>query len=181
MVSILFFTWAAEARHMSTDDYRRLALYIVARCAAYNVFWILAGDYQAYFYEPALYREIGKAVDAADPFDHPISIHPADDFVNREFAKESWLSYVMHQLRDAGEFLADSTAFTTNPWSTANTVITCRKACIRITAFATTPLTFEPAAGRFFQPAVISSPALAALFSIPTGIMAMIPASIIRR
>jgi hypothetical protein len=108
MVSILFFTWAAEARHMSTDDYRRLALYIVARCAAYNVFWILAGDYQAYFYEPALYREIGKAVDAADPFDHPISIHPADDFVNREFAKESWLSYVMHQLRDAGEFLADS-------------------------------------------------------------------------
>jgi hypothetical protein len=108
MVSILFFSWAAEIRHMSTEQYRRLAMYLVARYAAYNVFWILAGDYQAYFYQPDLYRQIGQAVAAADPYDHPISIHPADDFVNREFAKESWLSYVMHQLRDAGEFLADS-------------------------------------------------------------------------
>jgi len=108
VVSILFFSWAAEIRHMSTEQYRRLALYLVARYAAYNVFWILAGDYQAYFYQPDLYRQIGQAVAAADPYDHPISIHPADDFVNREFGKESWLSYVMHQLRDAGEFLADS-------------------------------------------------------------------------
>ncbi len=111
MVSILFFTWAHELTKMSPEDYQRLALYIVARYAAYNVFWVLAGDYQAYFYEPALYRQIGKTVAAADPFDHPISIHPADDYVNREFAKEPWLSYVMHQLRDAGEFLADSIRF----------------------------------------------------------------------
>jgi hypothetical protein len=111
MVSILFFTWAAEARNMSIGQYQRLALYIVSRGAAYNVFWVLAGDYQAYFYEPPLYRQIGAAVAAADPFDHPISIHPADGFVNREFASEPWLSYIMHQLRDAGEFLADSVRF----------------------------------------------------------------------
>jgi hypothetical protein len=111
MVSILFFTWAAEARNMSVDQYRRLALYIVSRCAAYNVFWVLVGDYQAYYYEPPVYRQIGEAVAAADPFDHPISIHPADSFVNREFANEPWLSYLMHQLRDAGEFLADSIRF----------------------------------------------------------------------
>jgi Protein of unknown function (DUF4038)/Domain of unknown function (DUF5060)/Purple acid Phosphatase, N-terminal domain len=111
MVSILFFTWAHEIAKMSTADYQRLALYIVSRYAAYNVFWILAGDYQVYFYEPELYRQVGNAVAAADPFDHPISIHPADGYVNREFAKEPWLSYVMHQLRDAGEFLADSIRF----------------------------------------------------------------------
>jgi hypothetical protein len=111
MVSILFFTWAHEVKKMSEEDYRRLALYIVSRYAAYNVFWILAGDYQAYYNEPQLYRRIGNAVAAADPFDHPISIHPADDYVNREFANEPWLSYVMHQLRDAGEFLADSIRF----------------------------------------------------------------------
>ncbi len=111
MVSILFFTWAHELTRMSSEDYQRLALYMVARYAAYNVFWVLAGDYQAYFYEPDLYRHIGKTVAAADPFDHPISIHPADDYVNREFAKEPWLGYVMHQLRDAGEFLADSIRF----------------------------------------------------------------------
>lgn len=111
MISILFFTWSHEIAKMSSEDYQRLALYIVARYAAYNVFWVLAGDYQAYFYEPARYRQIGKAVAVADPFDHPISIHPADDDVNREFAKEPWLSYVMHQLRDAGEFLADSIRF----------------------------------------------------------------------
>jgi hypothetical protein len=111
MVSILFFTWSHEIRKMTAADYQRLALYIVSRYAAYDVFWILAGDYQAYFYEPALYRQVGKAVAAADPYDHPISIHPADDFVNREFAEEPWLSYVMHQLRDAGEFLADSIRF----------------------------------------------------------------------
>jgi hypothetical protein len=108
VASILFFSWAAEIRHMSTEQYRRLAMYLVARYAAYNVFWILAGDYQAYFYQPDLYRQIGQAVAAADPYDHPISIHPADDFVNREFGKETWLGYVMHQLREAGEFLADS-------------------------------------------------------------------------
>lgn len=108
MVSILFFTWSAEVRNMTTAQYERLALYIVSRCAAYNVFWVLAGDYQAYFYEPPIYRQIGAAVAKADPFDHPISIHPADGYVNREFAEEPWLSYVMHQLRDAGEFLADS-------------------------------------------------------------------------
>jgi hypothetical protein len=93
---------------MTTEEYQRLAMYIVSRYAAYDVFWILAGDYQAYFYQPALYRKVGQAVADADPFDHPISIHPADGYVNREFAKEPWLSYVMHQLRDAGEFLADS-------------------------------------------------------------------------
>ena len=111
MVSILFFTWAHEIAKMSTADYQRLALYIVSRYAAYNVFWILAGDYQAYFNQPAVYRQIGKAVAAADPFDHPASIHPQDDYVNREFANEPWLGYVMHQLRDAGEFLADSIRF----------------------------------------------------------------------
>jgi hypothetical protein len=75
------------------------------------VFWVLAGDYQAYLHEPQLYRQIGNAVAAADPYDHPISIHPADGHVNTEFAKDAWLSYVMHQLRDAGEFLADSIRF----------------------------------------------------------------------
>ena len=96
---------------MSTEQYERLALYIVSRCAAYNVFWVLAGDYQAYFYEPPIYRRVGAAVAVADPYDHPISIHPADGFVNREFADEPWLSYLMHQLRDAGEFLADTVRF----------------------------------------------------------------------
>ena len=107
-VSILFFTWSEEIRNMTPEQYERFVLYVVSRCAAYNVFWILAGDYQAYHYVPPLYRQIGAAVANADPFDHPISIHPADGFVNREFAREPWLSYVMHQLRDAGEFLADS-------------------------------------------------------------------------
>ena len=111
MVSILFFSWSEEIRKMSTAQYERFALYIVSRCAAYNVFWVLAGDYQAYFYEPPVYRQVGAAVANADPFDHPISIHPADGFVNREFADEPWLSYLMHQLRDAGEFLADSVRF----------------------------------------------------------------------
>ena len=111
MVSILFFTWSEEIRKMSTEQYERLALYIVSRCAVYNVFWVLAGDYQAYFYEPPIYRQVGAAVAQADPFDHPISIHPADGFVNREFADEPWLSYLMHQLRDAGEFLADTVRF----------------------------------------------------------------------
>jgi hypothetical protein len=111
MASILFFAWSDEARKMSVEQYQRLALYVVSRCAAYNVFWILAGDYQAYFYEPPIYRQIGAAVAQADPFDHPISIHPADGFVNREFAQEPWLSYVMHQLRDAGEFLADTVRY----------------------------------------------------------------------
>ena len=111
IVSILFFTWSQEARNMTVAQYERLALYIVSRCAAYNVFWVLAGDYQAYYYEPPVYRQIGEAVARADPFDHPISIHPADGFVNREFAQEPWLSYLMHQLRDAGEFLADTVRF----------------------------------------------------------------------
>jgi hypothetical protein len=111
MVSILFFTWAAEARNMTPDQYQRVSLYIVSRCAAYNAFWVLVGDYQAYFYEPAIYRRLGAAVADADPFDHPISIHPADSYVNREFAREPWLSYIMHQIRDAGEFLADSVRF----------------------------------------------------------------------
>jgi hypothetical protein len=108
MVSILFFAWAEEVRKMSAEQYQRFVLYVVSRCAAYNVFWILAGDYQAYFYNPPLYRQVGEAVAQADPFDHPISIHPRDGCTNREFAREPWLSYVMHQLRDAGEFLADT-------------------------------------------------------------------------
>jgi len=108
MVSILFFTWAEELRRMPTDAYKRLALYIVSRYAAYNVFWVLAGDYTVYFYDPPLYREVGNAVAAADPYDHPISIHPGDGRSNREFGNDAWLGYVMYQHRDAGEFLADS-------------------------------------------------------------------------
>jgi hypothetical protein len=108
MVSILFFAWSEEVRKMSAEQYQRFVLYVVSRCAAYNVFWVLAGDYQAYFHNPPLYRQVAEAVAQADPFNHPISIHPQDGYTNREFASEPWLSYVMHQLRDAGEFLADS-------------------------------------------------------------------------
>lgn len=108
MVSILFFTWADEVSRMTTEQYERLALYLVSRYAAYEVFWVLAGDYQSYFPQPQVYNQVGQAVAAADPFDHPLSIHPSDSFTNREFANEPWLSYIMHQLRDAGEFLADS-------------------------------------------------------------------------
>ncbi|GEM_PF-2289437 len=108
MVSILFFTWAEELRQMPRDAYKRLALYIVSRYAAYNVFWVLAGDYSVYFYDPPLYREVGNAVAEADPYGHPISIHPGDGGSNREFGNDGWLGYVMYQHRDAGEFLADS-------------------------------------------------------------------------
>lgn len=108
MVSILFFTWADEVSRMTAEQYERLALYLVSRYAAYDVFWVLSGDYQSYYNEPQTYKRVGQAVADADPFDHPLSIHPSDSFTNREFANEPWLSYVMHQLRDAGEFLADS-------------------------------------------------------------------------
>ncbi|MDZ7366939.1 MAG: fibronectin type III domain-containing protein [candidate division KSB1 bacterium] len=108
MVSILFFTWAEELRQMPRDAYKRLALYIVSRYAAYNVFWVLAGDYSVYFDDPPLYREVGNAVAEADPYGHPISIHPGDGRSNLEFGNDGWLGYVMYQHRDAGEFLADS-------------------------------------------------------------------------
>jgi len=108
VTSILFFSWAYEIAKMSTPQYDRIAQYIVARYAAYNVFWVLAGDYHSSSVTAATYRQIGQAVANADPYDHPLTIHPSNDFSNRDFANDAWMSYVMHQIRDASEFIADS-------------------------------------------------------------------------
>ena len=94
MVMGLFLTWAQQFVDFTTTQFERYERYVVARYAAYNVYWVVSGEYNEAG-DSADYAYHGNKIDEFDPYDHPISIHTTT--TNNEFGNDSWLTYIMHQ------------------------------------------------------------------------------------
>jgi hypothetical protein len=97
----LFFVWAQSFIEFTQSQFERFCRYIVARYAAYNVVWVISGEYTERA-NPWDYSYHGQIIDQADPYDHPISIHPtgnhsnSDDF-NWFYTADGWLDFIMQQ------------------------------------------------------------------------------------
>ncbi|MBN1558914.1 DUF4038 domain-containing protein [candidate division KSB1 bacterium] len=102
MAPVIFFTWAQEFVKFSDAQFEKFCDYLVARFSAYNVFWCLSGEYSEVYDDfgllPSVWRQHGQYVIDADPYDHPITLHPGGKTQSSaEFGPDSWFGFVMHQ------------------------------------------------------------------------------------
>ncbi|MDZ7316666.1 MAG: DUF4038 domain-containing protein [candidate division KSB1 bacterium] len=119
----LVFVWAQRFKEFyqppyNRDTFSRFRRYIVARYAAYNVFWILAGEYSEEI-APAEYDYHARAIrfgnqnpadgllDCGDPYGHPLSIHPSGQESCSQHISlfDDWLGYITQQMYGTPDFL----------------------------------------------------------------------------
>ncbi len=105
----LLFVWAQTFDDFTSTQFERFAKYIVARYAAYNVIWVVSGEYNETS-TPQMYDYIGGLIDYWDPYDHPLSIHPTGYTSNsKDYTLFSdWLDYIMQQMYGDAQALYDS-------------------------------------------------------------------------
>ena len=96
----------AWGRFSDVQARKRYARYAAARYSAYDVYFIVAGEWHAEVRtRPATeadlkreFIEIGEVLDAADPHERMIGIHPMIDHGSvREFADASWMDFGDYQ------------------------------------------------------------------------------------
>lgn len=101
IVPVILFTWAQEFAKFTTAQFDRYAKYLVARYAAYNVIWVLSGEYDEVYVDfgmtPDIWEHHGNVVYNADPYKHPITLHPTGRSSSREFGSRPWMGLVMQQ------------------------------------------------------------------------------------
>ncbi|MBK9282730.1 MAG: DUF4038 domain-containing protein [Sphingobacteriaceae bacterium] len=79
----------------SQDDRVRYLRYIVGRYSAYNIYWILAGEYDE---APSIdFNSLGTQLARHDPHDRMIAVHTTHS--SEEFADASWSGFGDYQQR----------------------------------------------------------------------------------
>jgi len=101
IVPVIFFTWAQEFVKFSDEQFRTFVEYMVARWSAYNVMWVISGEYNEVYSEnglpPDVWKQHGYTIMNKDPYDHPISLHPSGRGSSREFQAEPWFGFILQQ------------------------------------------------------------------------------------
>ncbi|MGQ9650779.1 MAG: apiosidase-like domain-containing protein [Phycisphaerae bacterium] len=79
----------------------RYARYVVARYSAFNVLFVVVGEWQESGSDAPIYQAIGSEIAASDPHDRPVAIHctPDPGTVEPQFATASWMSFGDFQQR----------------------------------------------------------------------------------
>ncbi len=105
----LMLVWAQRFDDFTAAQFERFARYVVARYAAYDVLWIVSGEYTETA-SPSDYDLQAQIIQDSDPYHHPISIHPSGDESNsQDYALfSSWLGYVMQQINGSTDILSDA-------------------------------------------------------------------------
>jgi hypothetical protein len=80
------------------DDEARLrfARYVVARYAAFDVVFLVTGEWHFMAKQPDLFRAIGREIRKTDPHGRMIGIHPGPEsggISSQEFAGDDWMSF----------------------------------------------------------------------------------------
>jgi hypothetical protein len=95
--------WSRENLNTSAgaEKVKRWWRYLVNRFAAYNVIWVVAGEYNMYNnggFSVEFWKELGAYIKAEDPYDRIISLHNTPPFWNGGAAAPQWATgSVMHQ------------------------------------------------------------------------------------
>lgn len=89
--------WGWDIR-MGVENAKEYWRYLIARYAAYNVLWSIAGEY---FFVPDEqgWREIGEEIHKCDPYGHPTSAHStAPHSGSRHYQNEEWYDFNLIQV-----------------------------------------------------------------------------------
>lgn len=103
----LMFAWGNGGwlNFKTTEQVDRFVRYVINRYAAYNVFWITAGEYE----EAAPvggYTRIGDLVVSHDVYDHPTTIHTTNTSGD-DFGTAAWHSTIYQQIFHSRQVTAD--------------------------------------------------------------------------
>jgi len=106
--------WAGRdmKKQFGEENIRRWCRYLVHRLGAYNVIWVLAGEYNMYDYGGLgleFWKRLGRLIDKEDPYDRLLSAHPTppgwrggDDAPQWSTAEvlhdQPWLNYHQSQV-----------------------------------------------------------------------------------
>ncbi|MEX0330666.1 MAG: DUF4038 domain-containing protein [Puniceicoccaceae bacterium] len=106
--------WSSEGNLRDTvgeEKMRRWSRYLVHRLGAYNVIWVIAGEYNKHNYsgfDINVWKRMGEMIDAEDPYERLLSGHPTPPtYPGGQFApqwstsdllhNETWLRYNQSQ------------------------------------------------------------------------------------
>lgn len=115
----ILFVWAQTFNDFTRDQFTRFRRYVVGRYTAYDVVWVISGEYserdtwEDYWPDEYSYHaeriKNGDAHDSGDPYGHPISIHPSGDESNTQDYDlfQGWLSFAMQQYDGTPDILYD--------------------------------------------------------------------------
>jgi hypothetical protein len=110
MVIVIQPAWPNIMASFSPLQYRRYIRYLVARYAAYEVFWNVSGEYEESGLSNSQITEYGETFSDYDPYDHPRSTHTLSS--SRAFGNEPWHSYIMQQIYgDQNQSIIDDRIF----------------------------------------------------------------------
>ena len=73
----------------------RYIRYMVSRYAAFNVTWQLVQEFEEYTDARALMKQLGTALKAADPYNHPRTTHTTS--TSSPLLPDGWMDYVLYQ------------------------------------------------------------------------------------
>ncbi len=107
MVAGLMLGWADDAwKYFSTRaQVERYVQYVINRYAAYNVFWIVAGEYEESA-PPGGHAGIGEYLRRNDPYQHPRTIHTVHTSAT-EFGAAAWQTTIYQQIFHARQVTPD--------------------------------------------------------------------------
>jgi len=99
-LSVIMLGWPDRGVHkMDWKKLERGWRYVIARYAAYNVMWLLFGEYEeARMIARKLVNHFAKITRKYDPYHHLLSTHTLTS--NASLAEEKWLDVIVHQSRD---------------------------------------------------------------------------------
>lgn len=93
-------SWADQGwkNFSQQEQVERYAQYVIDRYAAYNLIWIIAGEYEEAGI-PGGFNNLGNYIKNNDLYNHPRTTHTVDTSGD-DFGKESWLTVVYQQLKE---------------------------------------------------------------------------------
>jgi len=107
IVAGMMLAWATNGwrRFSTTAQVERFAQYLANRYAAYNVFWITAGEYEEAS-PPGGHAYVGELLYARDPYRHPITTHTIKTSAD-DFGASAWHTTIYQQTSDIGLITQD--------------------------------------------------------------------------
>ena len=103
-ITVWIHAWWGRAdmkTQIGEENVRRWWRYVVHRLAAYNVIWVLAGEYNMDNYGGlglAFWNDLGRMIKKEDPYDRAVSAHPTPPFWKGGADAPQWsTAEVLHQ------------------------------------------------------------------------------------
>ncbi|MCC6603881.1 MAG: DUF4038 domain-containing protein [Anaerolineae bacterium] len=105
MVPVIIGQWELAVGTMTPEDLQRYWQYLIARTQAYNVIWIVTGEYG---FEDDLddVRALGEFIQTQNSTNHLVTVHPTPNRPHPAFSSaehfwgEAWLDFHLHQTWD---------------------------------------------------------------------------------